>query len=141
MCIRDRFNNIEAPGISIGSAASVDVTLEGPGLIDLRYLLLDPASGEVVTLGDAQRTSGNQYSLEIPGGVTGQLSDGLYQMFLVASSDLVSSLAERRVDLEAFSGEIPTQATVVSTPTAPPTATPAEGGGGFSCSGPPLQSG
>lgn len=137
-----RFNNIDAPGISIGSAASVDVTLEGPGLIDLRYLLLDPASGDVVTLGDAQRTSGNQYSLEIPGGITGQLSDGLYQLFLVASSDLVSSLAERRVDLEAFSGEIPTQATVVSTPTAAvPTATPAEGGGGFSCSGPPLQSG
>ena len=137
-----RFNNIEAPGISIGSAASVEVTLEGPGLIDLRYLLLDPVSGEVVTLGDAQRTSGNQYSLEIPGGVTGQLSDGLYQLFLVASSDLVSSLAERRVDLEAFSGEIPTQATVVSTPTAAaPTATPSEGGGGFSCSGPPLQSG
>ena len=137
-----RFNTIDAPGISIGSAASVEVTLEGPGVIDLRYLLLDPASGDVVTLGDAQRTSGNQYSLEIPGGITGQLSDGLYQLFLVASSDLVSSLAERRVDLEAFSGEIPTQATVVSTPTAAaPTATPSEGGGGFSCSGPPLQVG
>ena len=27
-----RFNNIEADGIGIGSAASVDVTLEGPGL-------------------------------------------------------------------------------------------------------------
>ena len=137
-----RFNNIEAPGIGIGSAVSVDVTLEGPGIIDLQYLLLDPASGEVVTLGEAQRTSGNQYSLEIPAEVTGQLSDGLYQLFLVASSDLVSSLAERRVDLEAFSGEVPTQATVVSTPTAAaPTATPTEGGGGFSCSGPPLQSG
>ena len=137
-----RFNTIEAPGIGIGSAASVDVTLEGPGLVELRYLLLDPASGEVVTLGDAQRTSGNQYSLEIPAEVTGQLRDGLYQLFLVASSDLVSSLAERRVDLEAFSGEVPTQATVVSTPTtAAPTATPAEGGGGFSCSGPPLQFG
>ena len=137
-----RFNNIEAPGVSIGSAVSVDVTLEGPGLVELQYLLLDPASGEVVTLGDAQRTNGNQYSLEIPAEVTGQMSDGLYQLFLVASSDLVSSLAERRVDLEAFSGEVPTQATVVSTPTAAaPTATPAEGGGGFSCSGPPLQSG
>ena len=137
-----RFNTIEAPGIGIGSTASVDVTLEGPGLVELRYLLLDPASGEVVTLGDAQRTSGNQYSLEIPAEVTGQLRDGLYQLFLVASSDLVSSLAERRVDLEAFSGEVPTQATVVSTPTtAAPTATPAEGGGGFSCSGPPLQFG
>ncbi len=136
-----RFNTIEAPGIGIGSAASVDVTLEGPGIIDLQYLLLDPASGDVVTMGDAQRTSGNQYSLEIPAEVTGQLSDGLYQLFLVASSDLVSSLAERRVDLEAFSGEVPTQATVVSTPTAAPTATPAEGGGGFSCSGPPLQFG
>ena len=137
-----RFNTIEAPGIGIGSAASVDVTLEGPGLVELRYLLLDPASGEVVTLGDAQRTSGNQYSLEIPAEVTGQLRDGLYQLFLVASSDLVSSLAERRVDLEAFSGEVPSQATVVSTPTtAAPTATPAEGGGGFSCSGPPLQFG
>ena len=136
-----RFNTIEAPGIGIGSAASVDVTLEGPGIIDLRYLLLNPASGDVVTMGDAQRSSGNQYSLEIPAEVTGQLSDGLYQLFLVASSDLVSSLAERRVDLEAFSGEVPTQATVVSTPTAAPTATPAEGGGGFSCSGPPLQFG
>ena len=136
-----RFNTIEAPGIGIGSVASVDVTLEGPGIIDLRYLLLDPASGDVVTMGDAQHTSGNQYSLEIPAEVTGQLSDGLYQLFLVASSDLVSSLAERRVDLEAFSGEVPTQATVVSTPTAAPTATPAEGGGGFSCSGPPLQFG
>ena len=37
-----RFNTIEAPGIGIGSVASVDVTLEGPGIIDLRVLAAGP---------------------------------------------------------------------------------------------------
>ena len=81
-----------------------------------------------------------KYSVQIPSDVTVGLVPGLYHLFVIASSDQVSSVAERRIDIEAVTGEVPALVTPTASPSvvATPTATPTSGGRGFSCSGPLL---
>ena len=127
-----QFTSVGTAGIGIGSDARVNVSLQAPGQTEVSYLLLDPATGEVVTKGDAQQVSGGQYTIELASQTTAGLSPGLYHLFVVAASDQVSSLAERRVDIKAVTGEVAS----VATPTAlKPDETPSSGGRGFSCSG------
>ncbi len=91
-----------APGpIAMGADASIPVTVEGPGTLALRFLLVDPATGAVVTGGDATPgTEPGSFSVDIGADITGTLFPGLYQLDLAASSDGVGLISERRVDLE-----------------------------------------
>ena len=85
----------------MGVDASIPVTVEGPGTLALKYLLVDPATGQVVTSGDATpgATAGT-FTVDIGADVTGTLFPGLYQLDLAASSDQVGLITERQVDLE-----------------------------------------
>ena len=133
-----QFDSVDTAGIGIGSPATIDITLQGPGQVQVRYLLFDPATGEIVSTGDAVQESTIKYAVQIPSDVTVGLVPGLYHLFVIASSDQVSSVAERRIDIEAVTGEVPALVTptVPSSVVATPTATPTSGGRGFSCSGP-----
>ncbi len=135
-----QFDSLDTAGIGIGSPATVEIALQGPGQVQVRYVLLDPATGEIVSIGDAEQESTIKYAIQIPSEVTVGLVPGLYHLFVIASSDQVSSVAERRVDIEAVTGEVPALVTPTASASvvASPTATPTSGGGGFSCSGPLL---
>ncbi|MBI4339662.1 MAG: hypothetical protein HY680_06880 [Chloroflexi bacterium] len=126
------FEGAQAGAVAPGSPASVSVTVQGPGEIRVRYLLLDPVAGVAVAEGEARSMGAGQYQVELPGEVTAKLAQGPQQLFLVASSDQVSSLAERRVDLQAGGASQPSATVAAVT-----TPTPAKKGGGFSCAGPP----
>ena len=142
-----RFDSIETADIGIGSPATINVGIQGPGQIEVKYLLFDPVTGQTLDSGKGQRVSATQYTFQLSPEVTGSLVPGPYQLFVIASSDLVSSLAERRVDIDAVTGEV----SPVSTPTTSPLATPtptsvpaptptsSSESRGFSCSGPPLR--
>jgi peptide/nickel transport system substrate-binding protein len=78
----------------------VTATASGPGTVDLRYLLLDPAVGQVVASGPAEASGDGQYTVTIAGDVTGTLFPGFYELYLAAESDALARIAERRVDLE-----------------------------------------
>jgi peptide/nickel transport system substrate-binding protein len=87
--------------IGLGQDASVPVTVEGPGTLALRYLLVDPATGTIVTSGEAAPgAEPGTFTVELGGDITGTLFPGLYQLDLAASSDAVALITERRVDLE-----------------------------------------
>ena len=129
-------DTVESAGIGIGSGGTANVVLQGPGQVDVRYLLFDPVKGKVVDKGNAQRVSATQYTIQLSPQTTAGLAPGPYHLFVVASSDQVSSLAERRVDIKAVAGKVtplPSPA-----PRASPTTTPASGGRGLSCAGPAL---
>ncbi len=144
-----RFGRIETAGIGIGSPATVNMEVQGPGNLGVRYVLLDPVTGTIVTSGDAQRVSASQYTILFQPETTAGLNPGLYHLFITTFSDEISSLAERRVDIEATTGQVQVLAaptpipttqpaqTEVATPQATATST-SEGGGGRSCNGPPL---
>ena len=119
--------------------------VQGPGELGVRYILVDPVTGSKVTSGDAQAVSPTQYTIQLPAEATAAIRPGLYDLFITAFSDEVSSLAERKITIEATTGELSPVATPTpvqpSEPAPQVTATPrptSEGRSGRSCSGPPL---
>ncbi|MBI4199472.1 MAG: hypothetical protein HY535_03250 [Chloroflexi bacterium] len=130
-----RFERIEATGIGIGAPAIINVDVRGPGQLSVQYLLLDPLTGKLVAQGEAKRVGDSQYTIQLPEQVTSGMKAGPYQLFVTASSDQVSSLAERRVALEARAagevGQLIPTVVALGTPV-PPGPPPARRG--FGCS-------
>ena len=90
------------PPAILGEPLAIPVTVAGPGTLALSYILIDPAAtGEaaVVASGQATGDAGN-FTVEIGAEVTGGLFPSLYQLYLLASSNELAQVAERRVDLE-----------------------------------------
>ncbi|MCZ6614354.1 MAG: ABC transporter substrate-binding protein [Chloroflexi bacterium] len=140
-----RFGAVETAGIGIGFPVTINVEVQGPGQLGVRYILVDPVTGSKVTSGDAQAVSPTQYTIQLPAEATAAIRPGLYDLFITAFSDEVSSLAERKITIEATTGEVSPVATPTpvqpSEPAPQVTATPrptSEGRSSRSCSGPPL---
>lgn len=141
------FADVNANPISLGQPYQAQITLTGPGELAARFLLVDATTNQIVHKGDATPQGNGVFTIDLPETVTNELEIGLYQLVLVAYSDQLARMAERRVDLEANiavaaapPAEQPaveaTQLTETPAPTTPaaaeitqqPTATPAEGG-------------
>ena len=92
----------EPPATLLGEPIAVPVTVEGPGTLALRYALVDPAAAPEARLlasGPAAGSDGS-FTVEIGADVTGALFPGIYQLYLLASSDELARVTERRLDLE-----------------------------------------
>ncbi|PZC46644.1 MAG: peptide/nickel transport system substrate-binding protein [Chloroflexi bacterium] len=130
--------SVETTSVGIGSSASFDFQILGPGEKGARYVLRNPATGAVLGSGTASTANNEDYSIDLPSSLTGGLAPGLYHLFVLGFSDQVSTPVERRVDLDVVVGQpdAPTSAPtdVSSTPTPAATAVP-RSSGGF-CSGP-----
>jgi peptide/nickel transport system substrate-binding protein len=83
-----------------GHDTTLSVGVEGPGTLALRYLLFDPAVGEVVGSGEAEAGADGDFTLVIPAEVTRELFPGLHHLYLAASSDELALISERRLDVE-----------------------------------------
>lgn len=93
--------DMEAATIVAGQDAELDVRVEGPGRLSLRYLLLDTASGEVITTGEAAvLDEAGSFRVTLEAGATADLFPGLYRLYLAATSDELALVTERRVDVE-----------------------------------------
>ncbi|MBA3414526.1 MAG: hypothetical protein H0U10_04780 [Chloroflexia bacterium] len=89
------------PGL-LGEPLSVPVTVEGPGTLSLRYALVDPAAaaeGRLVASGEAAGDAG-AFTVEIGPDITAVLFPGIYHLYLLASSDELARVTERRFDVE-----------------------------------------
>ena len=93
---------VDARDVVIGEPAAVSVTVDGPGELGLRYLLLDPATAEVVASGDAGKVEDGAFAVELGEELTASLFPGFYNLFLAAYSDEIALVSERRVDLEVM---------------------------------------
>ena len=99
---RLEITEVQREALSPGEAAEVSVTVEGPGALGLRYILLDPATGAIVKSGEAEG-SGGDFIVRLDSQTTADLAPGLYNLFLAAFSDQVAALTERKVDLDVTS--------------------------------------
>jgi peptide/nickel transport system substrate-binding protein len=94
-------DDVAAEPIVAGEDAVITATVSGPGTLGLRYLLLDPAVGQVVTSGAADAGAApGEFTVTIPADVSGTLFPGFYELYLAATSDELAQVSERRVDLE-----------------------------------------
>ncbi|MEE2700992.1 MAG: ABC transporter substrate-binding protein [Chloroflexota bacterium] len=130
------FGVVEVGQVEIGSAAVVEVTVNGPTNVDVHFLLLDPVTGEMVAKGDGEPGASKTFRISLPVTVTENLLPGLYELFVVASSDQVSSLAERKINLNVVVDATQPQDMTLVQPSM--TSTPTPDRTGFACSGPPL---
>ncbi|HEX77515.1 MAG TPA: hypothetical protein G4O03_03765 [Dehalococcoidia bacterium] len=91
---------VAAEPIYKGEDAQIEAELRGPGRLGAKYVLFDPVKGEVLRSGEAEPVSATRFSVALSPEETSVLEPGIYHLFLVAHSDEVSSLAERRADIE-----------------------------------------
>jgi peptide/nickel transport system substrate-binding protein len=92
---------IDADVVVSGEEAVVSASVTGPGEVGLRYLLLDPALGEVMAEGQAEDTGDGTYTVTLPAETTATMFPGaFYELYLAAESDALALISERRVDLE-----------------------------------------
>ncbi len=91
-----------AQAITIGQPLDVLVTADGPGVLGLRYVWADPATGNVVKAGEATGPDASgAFSVSFSAGETAALAPGLYRLSLIAYSDELSTVAERLLTVEA----------------------------------------
>ena len=111
--------SIDTQPISPGESAIIEAEVSGPGKLGVRYLLFDPVESKVLKVGEIEPVSPTRFSLRLSPEETSDMQPGVYHLFMVAHSDELSSLAERRVDIEVRApGEVPHE----PLPTAPPAA-------------------
>jgi peptide/nickel transport system substrate-binding protein len=122
--------------LQIGTENELSIRLEGPGSLGLQYTLFDPAENKVLASGLAESggSGSGGFTIKLDSTVGNALQPGLYQLFLGAFSDAVSTLTQRRVDLEAtIDGPVPVvEPTAVqqAQPTTAPSQQPTEDSGG-----------
>ena len=87
----------------IGQDNDLYVQVDGPGALGLQYTLFDPAENRVLDAGQAHPVGDGVFNIVLSLYHQG-LQPGLYQLFLGGYSDAVSSMTQRRIDLEALLG-------------------------------------
>jgi len=92
--------DISAEPVFFGEDVVVSATVNGPGTVGLRYLLLDPAVDEVLETGPATGAGDGTFNVTIPGDLIP--FPGFYELYLAADSDELARVSERRVDLEVL---------------------------------------
>ena len=99
-----QFAPVDSVEIDPGKRLELSVTVQGPGVLGLRYLLIDPATRTVAASGDAEagRSVGGstRFAVTVDAEVTKSLFPGLYQLSMVAYSDSVALVVERTVDID-----------------------------------------
>ena len=90
--------------ISAGRDATLDVSVQGPGELGIRFLLIDPVTNEIVVQGDGIADNGNRagtavFAISLAGKTTRDLFPGFYELALVAYSDSIATVVDRSVDI------------------------------------------
>jgi peptide/nickel transport system substrate-binding protein len=91
---------VEGTTIRAGRSGEVTVQASGDGNLSVRYVLVDPATSEVVTQGEAERGPGDTFVVPLAGEVTGELFPGLYKLSLALASDAIAVVSDRTVDVD-----------------------------------------
>lgn len=111
-------SNVQGGPLAVGSDAKYSVQVSGPGQLGLKYILFDPVKGQILTSGDASKTSSSQLDVNIPSSVTSKLVTGSpYNLYLAAYSDKIAYVSERNVQVSVGSSLTSTTSTQQSTNT------------------------
>jgi peptide/nickel transport system substrate-binding protein len=117
-----------------GQDATINIEISGPGELGVDYLLFDPALATILKTGEAEKTSPTGFAVALSAQETAAMQSGIFYLYILAYSDSISSLAERRADIEVT---ISTDGVI----TTPPTTTPPTDGGIITPTTPPTEGG
>ena len=90
------------PPALLGDALSIPVSVDGPGTLSVRYVLVDPSAADpettIVASGEATGEDGS-FTVDIGSDVTSVLFPSVYQLYLLATSDELARVAEQVLDV------------------------------------------
>ena len=92
--------SVDGTAVTKGQAATITITLSGPGELGVDYLLYDPSLGIILKTGEAAESSATSFTVPLSSQETSAMESAIYHLYILANSDSVSSLAERRADIE-----------------------------------------
>lgn len=84
--------------VTRGVEAVARINLTGPGKLGIRILLIDPYTGAVIYQEEMVARAGT-FSITMPSDIMEKLEPGIYQLRLIAYSDLTSLITERIIEL------------------------------------------
>ena len=90
---------IDKVELEAGRAKEIEVSVRGPGVLGVRFLLIDPVKGEIVVQGEGTR-AGGRFVVELSASATRDLFPGFYELALVAYSDSIATVTDRSVDID-----------------------------------------
>jgi peptide/nickel transport system substrate-binding protein len=94
--------------VPLGEEARVELWVSGLGELGARYVITDPATGELVRVGEAEPVQEGLLVITLPPSFTAKLREGAYQLDVVAYSTAVARVAERTTLLRTYT---PTEVT------------------------------
>lgn len=97
-------DRVDVPNIIIGKGSTLHMSVHGSETPRLDYVLIDANSREIVSLGKADEEAGD-FTIKFESQITEKLEPGLHQLFLLASSDDLAVVSERKVDLLVEMGQ------------------------------------
>ena len=118
--------DVSGATLQAGAALDTEIALEGPGELAVRYVLQDPASTLIITSGQAESISPGRFRVQVPAGELADLTGDLYYLYLAAYSDQLSSMVERRIDIEFGAAPVQPTPTTQATATGPQPTSPAQ---------------
>ncbi|MDP6141983.1 MAG: ABC transporter substrate-binding protein [Dehalococcoidales bacterium] len=92
--------SIDTSAISPGQDATVSIEVSGPGELSADYLLFDPALSTILMTGEAEKISPTSFAVHLSSQETSAMESGVYYLYILAHSDSISSLTERRADID-----------------------------------------
>ena len=87
----------------IGKDIKTKVEINGPGRVSLDYLLVNPSIGTIVHSGRYPYQDKGDFEITIPGDISIDLDASTYHLFLVAASDELAKVVERKIDIDLVS--------------------------------------
>ncbi len=98
------FDDISNTSAEIGKDIKTKVAINGPGQISLEYLLIDPSKGTLVHSGEYPYQDKGDFEIIIPRDISASLDASTYHLFLLAASDELAKVVERKIDINLASG-------------------------------------
>ena len=97
------FDDISNTSAEIGKDIKTKVEINGPGRVSLDYLLVNPSIGTIVHSGRYPYQDKGDFEITIPGDISIDLDASTYHLFLVAASDELAKVVERKIDIDLVS--------------------------------------
>ncbi|MCS7126116.1 MAG: ABC transporter substrate-binding protein [Aigarchaeota archaeon] len=116
--------DVKVKDVTAGDEALFTVDLSGPGTLEAKYLVVNPATGQILASGEAEKVTPTRFEIRLSKGFTWEIGPGTYNLVIGGYSDQVAFVAEGVESFKVLERRVEAVETVYVTQTVtPPTVT------------------
>lgn len=90
------------PLVVPGGAASIIIEVQGPPPLGVKYLIKNPITGDIVSLGDAEALTASKFVIRMSPTFTEALEPGLYELIIATYSEQVAFVGTSKTYFDVF---------------------------------------